>query len=111
MVDSGKFEFALSVPLVLEYEYAMVRAGNDVRVSKRTVEDIIDYLCQIGRRVEVFYLWRPFLRDPQDDMVLELAVADSCDGIVTHNLRDFSGIEQFGLKLWTPKTFLEELKS
>lgn len=86
----------------------MVRAGEAVRVSKRSVEDIVDYLCHVGRHVEVFYLWRPFLRDPSDDMVLELAVADACDGIVTHNVRDFAGIEQFGLRLWTPRSFLKE---
>ncbi|NNE36562.1 MAG: putative toxin-antitoxin system toxin component, PIN family [Rhodothermales bacterium] len=105
-VDRGKFEISLSVPLVLEYEYAMIKAGKEVKVSKRTVTDIIDYLCHIGRHVDIFYLWRPFLKDPGDDMVLELAVADSCDAIVTHNVRDFAGIEDFGLQLWTPQMFL-----
>ena len=109
LIDAGQFEISLSVPLVLEYEYAMTRAGKAVRVSKRSIEDIVDYLCEVGRRVEIFYLWRPFLRDPKDDMVLELAVADGCDGIVTHNLRDFAGVEKFGLQLWTPRSFLEEL--
>jgi len=109
LVDSGDFEISLSVPLVLEYEYAMVRAGQAVRVGKRSVEDIVDYLCNVGRHVEVYYLWRPFLRDPSDDMILEVAVADSCDGIVTYNVRDFVGVEQFGLQLWTPRSFLEEV--
>ena len=108
-IDEGAFEISLSVPLVLEYEYAMVKAGKEVKVSKRTVTDIVDYLCLVGRHVDIFYLWRPFLKDPGDDMVLELAVADGCDAIVTHNVRDFAGIERFGLELWTPHVFLKQI--
>ena len=110
-IDSGRFEISLSVPLVLEYEYAMVRAGQDVKVSKRTVTDIIDYVCQVGRKAEIYYLWRPFLSDPNDDMILEVAVADSCDAIVTHNVRDFAGVETFGIAVWTPQDFLKQIRA
>lgn len=107
LVDSELFEFSISVPLVLEYEYAMVRAGKEVRVSARAVTDIVDYICSVGRKVEVFYLWRPFLADPNDDMILEVAVADNCDAIVTFNERDFKGISKFGLEVWTPQKLLQ----
>ncbi|MFV1981787.1 MAG: putative toxin-antitoxin system toxin component, PIN family [Rhodothermia bacterium] len=110
-VDSGSFAISLSVPLVLEYEYAMIRAGMEVRVSNRTVTDIVDHLCRVGRHVEIFYLWRPFLRDPNDDMILEVAVADSCDAIVTHNVRDFAGVDSFGISVWTPRDFLGQIGS
>lgn len=40
----------------------------------------------------VFYLWRPFLRDPRDDMALELAVTAGCDFIVTYNKHDYEGL-------------------
>ncbi len=109
-IDSGSFEVSLSVPLVLEYEYAMVRAGEEVKVSRRTVTDIIDFVCEVGRPAEIYYLWRPFLRDPNDDMILEVAVADTCDAIVTHNVRDFQGAEQFGIEVWTPKEFLKQVR-
>ena len=58
---------------------------------------------------EIFFLWRPFLRDPRDDMVLELAVEAECDAILTYNQRDFAGVEQFGLRANTPKEFLQEI--
>jgi len=54
-------------------------------------------------------LWRPVLRDPGDDLILELAVAANCDAIVTHNIRDFAGVGAFGLRLLTPGDFLREL--
>ena len=56
---------------------------------------------------EIFFLWRPFLKDPKDDMVLELAVEAEVEYIVTHNLKDFNGVEHFGIKAITPKEFLQ----
>ena len=58
---------------------------------------------------EVFYLWRPFLKDARDDMVLELAVGAECNFIVTYNKRDFRGVERFGIAVVTPKEFLQKV--
>ncbi|MCK5801796.1 MAG: PIN domain-containing protein [Lentisphaeria bacterium] len=58
----------------------------------------------------VYFLWRPFLRDADDDMVLEAAVAGGCSHIVTHNTKDFRGVEEFGLAVLTPGQFLRLLR-
>ena len=55
---------------------------------------------------EIYYLWRPFLSDPDDDMVLELAFAAGCRYIVTHNSRDFAGAPQLGIEILLPGEFL-----
>lgn len=55
------------------------------------------------------FRWRPFLRDADDEFVLELAIAANADYIVTYNLRDFVGAETFGIKVITPKDFLQIL--
>lgn len=106
--SSDAFQINLSVPLVLEYESVLHR-----RVEFRYASDvdrIVDYLCQVGNRREIYYLWRPFLRDPSDEMVLEVAVESGCEWIVTHNVRDFSGVkEQFGIGIATPREFLVEI--
>ena len=52
------------------------------------------------------YLWRPTLRDPKDDFVLELAVESNCDYIVTFNKKDFVEAENFDIKAITPSDFL-----
>ena len=103
-IDSGKFEINLSVPLVLEYEDVLRRLG--LGFSPEDVADVIDYLCAVGNKIQVYFLWRPFLNDPNDEMVLELAVAARCDYIVTFNQRDFLGAETFGLQVVRPSQFL-----
>jgi hypothetical protein len=49
----------------------------------------------------VFFLWRPFLKEPKDDLVLEIAVAAGAANLITFNLRDFKGINQFGIQAVT----------
>ena len=109
LVGSGKFEIAVSVPLVLEYEDALLRNLQEAKLTRDDLRDILDYLCSVAQLQEIFFLWRPFLRDPRDDMVLELAVAAGCEAVVTHNRKDFRGIEQFGLKALTPQELLKRI--
>jgi len=109
LVNSGKFEISVSVPLVLEYEDVAKRLVKDIPLTEQDIDDILDYLCAVANRRKVFYLWRPFLKDSKDDMVLELAVAANCDFIVTYNKKDFQGAERFGIGIVTPKEFLEEI--
>lgn len=101
-VGTGDFEIAVSVPLVLECEDALLRQIADTSLSESDVHDVLDYLCSVAKRQEIFFLWRPLLRDPKDDLVAEVAVAAGCDAIVTYNRRDFAGIEQFGIRVLTP---------
>lgn len=73
------------------------------------IDEVLDFLCARANLCEIFYLWRPHLRDPKDDFVLELAVEGNCHFIVTFNVKDFAGVEQFGIKAMTPKEFLQLL--
>ena len=100
-VGRGSFEIALSVPMVLEYEAALI-AQRAAAITERDIRITLDYLCEVGREQPVFFLWRPTLRDPKDDMVLELAVAASCSAVVTYNVRDFQCAGRFGVEVWTP---------
>ena len=59
----------------------------------------------------MFFRWRPFLPDPDDEMVLELAVACAATHLVTFNKRDFAGAETFGIVVLTPEEFLAELRN
>ena len=103
------FQIHLSVPLVLEYEEIAKRRSRALALTHTDIDDILDYLCSVAGLHSIFYLWRPYLPDPEDDMLLELAVEAGCQRIVTYNQRDFRGIGQFGVRAVTPREFLSEI--
>jgi putative PIN family toxin of toxin-antitoxin system len=107
LVGEELFDIVVSVPLVVEYEAATKRQSRHLGLTHADIDDILDYLCHVGLQREIFFLWRPVLRDPKDDLVLEVAVESECDYVVTHNLRDFAGAERFGVQVITPRRFLE----
>ncbi|MGB3059308.1 MAG: putative toxin-antitoxin system toxin component, PIN family [Anaerolineae bacterium] len=109
LLDKGFFDIHISVPLVLEYESVALRQLDDLPISRKHVEELLDYVCKVGFAHEIYYAWRPFLSDPDDDMVLEVAIASSSNAIVTFNKRDFRGCERFGVRLLTPAELLQEI--
>jgi len=109
LVGTGQFNIVLSVPLVFEYEDVLHRPEK-VPVSAVAVDVVIDYLCEQAQLCEIFFLWRPILKDPKDDMVLELAVNSECDYIITHNTKDFLKADTFSAKIVTPSQFIDILE-
>ncbi len=108
LIGRGEFEICLSVPLFLEYEAKLLDLIDDLTIDRGDVPNLLNYLASVAVLQEVFFLWRPILRDPKDDMVLELAVAAEASCLVTHNLRDFREAESFEPKVVTPGRFLRD---
>ena len=109
LVGKNRFDIHLSVPLVLEYEEILLRYRAELGLTQEDVADLIDALCALGTHHKIYFLWRPYLRDRKDEMVLELAVAARCNYIVTYNQRDFRGADQFGIQVLGPRLFLQEI--
>ena len=107
LVDKDKFKLNLSVPLALEYEAVAKRMIGEIALNEQEIDDILDFVISNSNQWDIYYLWRPQLKDPGDDMVLELAVTANCNYIITYNVKDFKGIENFGIEVMTPKEFLE----
>jgi putative PIN family toxin of toxin-antitoxin system len=105
IIDDKRFQFSISVPLILEYEDAIKREKSKIGLNIEDISDILDYICYAGEKRTIYYLWRPYLSDPKDDMILELAVESESDIIITFNKVDFKGVDKFGIKLITPKEF------
>ena len=107
--SEASFQLIISVPLVLEYEMALKRR---TELSDDDAEAVVDYICRVADRQEIYFLWRPFLKDPADEMVLEVAVGGGAEFIVSHNVGDFSGVEErFGIPVVTPGEFLLKLEA
>jgi predicted nucleic acid-binding protein len=80
-------------------------------LSDRQVEIFLDALIAMGEPVATHYLWRPQLRDPNDEMVLEAAVNGRADAIVTFNVRDYgSAATQFGVEVLLPREAIARIK-
>ena len=107
IIDDKRLSVSISVPLILEYEDAVKRNKSKIKLTKSEIDAIIDYICLTSEQRKIFYLWRPYLKDPKDDMVLELAVESESDYIISFNKKDFIGIEKFNLQVVTPKEFLK----
>ena len=109
LVGKDHYNYVLSVPLLIEYEDVLKRKNSKILLSLESKNHILDRLCFHAELREIFYLWRPYLNDPNDDLVLELAVESNCDSIITYNLKDFKNIDKFGLEAITPKAFLQQI--
>jgi len=110
LIDRGKVKIILSTALLFEYENVLKRNKSTLKLSDREIEKILDNLCRLSNHQKIHFLWRPYLSDPKDDHILELAVASGTKTIVTHNVKDFSGVNKFGVRAITPRTLLKEVK-
>lgn len=114
LVPQRRFAPLLSVALMLEYEEVLKR--DDMRAqSHLTVEEIdvlLDMFAAVGTPCTPCFQWRPQLPDPDDEMVLELAVNGRAEAIVTVNTRDFlPAARTFGVEVLRPGEFLRRLRS
>ena len=111
-LPSPEFEFALSVALYTEWQAVLTRPEHlPPSLQAEDALAYVRYLASIAHLQDVHYLWCPFLRDPDDDMVLECAVASGSQYLVTHNVRDFSRSAELGVPAITPAAFLALLRS
>ena len=108
LVGKNEFESNLSVPLIMEYESVAHRFLRETNLTVPDLNDILDYICSSSNKHKINYLWRPFLKDPKDDLVLELAVKARSQYIITFNKKDFKNTSQFGITAVTPWEFLKE---
>lgn len=100
-----RFTLLASVPPMVEYQAIMTRPEHleASGLSADEVNVLLDAVAAVGEPVRLAFLWRPALRDPDDDMVLEAAVNGRADPIVTFNVRDFREVAvRFGVKVLAP---------
>lgn len=109
-IGTEAFRLAISVPLVVEYEAAMARHLTQTNLSQSDISTIVDYICSVAKWQRIFFLWRPLLSDPKDDMIAELAIAAGCDAVVTHNRADFDELAKLGVRVLRPAELLTEIR-
>ena len=110
-LGSPQFQPVISPPLCLEYEDVLRRPGLVPGYTVQDIGDFLDYLLAECIECRIHFLWRPYLPDPKDDLVLELALAGGAPFIITHNTRDFRGVDDLGIRVVTPDDFLSILSA
>ena len=102
-----------NVALALVYE-ATCRLPEHRRAAGLTAAQVlvfVDAVIAMVEPVESHYLWRPQLRDPGDELVLEAAVNGQAEAIVTFNKRDFGAVPaSFGVALLTPAQAIRRIQ-
>lgn len=107
--DRGDFQLALSVPLLAEYDDVAARPGSGITLPASAVDAVIRRIAMVAHRQQIYYLWRPILPDPKDDMVLEVAIASGATHIVTFNRKDLRLATRFGITVLPPADFIRLL--
>ncbi len=101
----------ISNTLLTELEDVLSRdknISNYTDFNKMDLDKFISAICKISFHQKINFLWRPFLKDIKDDMVLEVAFNAKAKYIITYNDKDFRGVEKsFNIKILTPKDFLK----
>lgn len=88
MLADGAYEIALTLPLFPEYRDVLLRDSTmTLGVDRSVATELCEDLAAVAHGQTVYFLWRPWLRDPNDNLVLEAAVASGAKHIVTHNVR------------------------
>ncbi len=100
---------ALSVPLLAEYEDVSARPDMGITLPAAAVDAIIRRIAMVAHKQQIYFLWRPILPDPKDDMVLEVAIASGATHIVTFNGKDLRLASQFGITVLPPADFIRLL--
>jgi len=110
LIDSGRITPIISTTLLFEYEDVLKRKQKELGLSGNEIDIVLDNICALSKFQKIYFLWRPYLKDPKDDHVLEVAVASKTKIIVTHNMKDFKGVDKFGVTALRPGKLLEAMQ-
>ena len=109
MLNNKRWQLNVSTNLVLEYEDVLKRESVQLGLSIKDIDNLLNGICAIANLRNIFYLWRPMANDPNDDFLIDLAVESQADFIITYNQRDLQVADSFGIRILSPKQFLQEM--
>lgn len=107
MLNDSRWQVNVSTTLIFEYEEVLKREREQLGLSIKDIDNLLDGICNIANKRSIFYLWRPAARDADDDFLIDLAVESQADFIITFNQRDLQEAKKFGIKVVKPKQFLK----
>ena len=103
----------MDLKLGLEYRDVALRSEHLVAsaLSKTEVLELIEALEAFAEPVEVLSKTRPLSPDPNDDMILDLAINGGAEALVTNNTKHFLAAgRRFGIPVLTPAELLDRMR-
>ena len=114
LVFADKVFPQMSEALFYEYEAVMQRKKIQKLITPLTEaeqEHLFYAYLSSYKWNEIYYMWRPNLKDEDDNFIVELAVASGVEYIITYNIKDFQQSElTFRHQVITPEQFIKEFK-
>ncbi len=102
-IEEERIKIIISTTLIFEYEDILKRKQSGLNLTEQQMEIVLDNLCELGEFQKIYFLWRPILKDPKDDHLLEVAIASQTKIIVTHNRKDVQNVDKFSIRAIPPK--------
>lgn len=98
---SRHYQPILGNALFSEYESVVFRSDifDQCSLTEEEILDLFQAFLKVSKWVNIYFLWRPNLRDEADNHLIELALAGGASSIVTNNLKDFQNAELLFPKL------------
>jgi putative PIN family toxin of toxin-antitoxin system len=109
LLNDERWQLNLSIALIFEYEEVLKRNMALLNLTLDSIDTLLNGICSIANHREIFYLWRPLAKDPNDDFLIDLAIKSQASFLITYNQRDLQQATQFGIQVVTPKAFLQHV--
>ena len=106
LLGDGRWRPNLTVAIALEYEAVLKRDCQRFGLTESDIDDLLDGICSEAGLHRLYFLWRPVAADPDDDLVMEAAIASHSDFVITFNKLDFPESGRFGIECLNPREFL-----
>ena len=113
LVGQRRLILLATPPLFLEYEDVLKRPEHRMAhgLAPEQIDDLLAELAALIEPVELHFRWRPQVRDPGDEMVLEAAINGDAEALVTYNVADFAvAADRFGIPILRPADVLKRVK-
>ena len=111
LLQDGKWKVLLSNTVVTEYEEILLREADALGMSHEETGKLLDDICALAERCHLSGRWQPLLADPEDEAFAHLASEAEADYLVTHNQRHYEAIRQRGIRVVTPRLFLDTVRA
>lgn len=108
-IGHPRWQSVVTPALMYEYEDVVRRPGYVPDLSGQQITDILDLIYHESHRQLVWFSWRPLSPDPDDDLVLDAAIASGCDFVVSFNERHLRAVRDFGIEVVTPVELLRRI--